>query len=535
MNTQPDLVAAETLRRQAHQHLAAGQLKQAAGVLQALLADRPEDVPAAVDLARILGRTGRWRDSVAPLLAAMDHLPRHAPLLLTLARELLARGEVLAARRCLDFLAGAPELPGALLRAASDLRFLTGEYASARELLERALAGGVDDPETHFRHALFCYVAGELDAARKILEATLERWPGHGDAIVLLTTLGADLPHQAWLVRVEDMLQTLGSTRAVDHVEYQRAEFEYARYRLLEDLDRSNEAWDALQAGNRRMHALRAYDPAAGTALVEAMLRGAERLPPALPQTATDGPVPIFIVGMPRSGSTLLSQMLSAHSQVVNAGELPDLLRLLRRVTNVPPERPDGLAQAVADLSADALAELTRLYLEQTRWRAGDRPFYIDKTPANALLVPFIHRALPQARILHIEREPMDACFSNYKAMFGNRAAYSYDLGSVAHHCREHSRLMQAWRQQFPGAMLDVSYAALVREPRATLEAVLEYCGLAFEEACLHPEANVGQVATPSGAQVREPVHAKALGQWRRYATQLEPLRKALGELAPAD
>jgi hypothetical protein len=173
-------------------------------------------------------------------------------------------------------------------------------------------------------------------------------------------------------------------------------------------------------------------------------------------------------------------------------------------------------------------AELGARYLKQTQWRAGGHRFYIDKLPRNIYMVHFIRRALPHAPILHMHREPTDVCYSNFKAMFGQASAYSYDQEALAHYYGEYKRIVEHWRHTLPGAMLDVSYASLVTDPGATLERVLAYCGLAMEPDCLNPERNVAPVATPSTAQVREAIHTRSLGEWRRYEKQLEPLRRAL-------
>jgi hypothetical protein len=221
--------------------------------------------------------------------------------------------------------------------------------------------------------------------------------------------------------------------------------------------------------------------------------------------------------------------MLSAHSDVVSAGEINDFQRQLHWVADVSPTRADSLSSILAKAGSIDFQLLGERYLEQTRWRAQGRRFYIDKMPINLRMVPFIRRALPAAPILHLARAPMDVCYSNLKVMFGNTSAYCYDMGAMAHYYGLYRRLVRRWHALMPGAMLDVDYAALVTQPEQTLARVLAHCGLALEPACLRPEDNPAPVATPSSAQVREPVHTRALEQWRRYEVQLEPLRRALG------
>jgi hypothetical protein len=169
-------------------------------------------------------------------------------------------------------------------------------------------------------------------------------------------------------------------------------------------------------------------------------------------------------------------------------------------------------------------------YLAQTQWRARGRRYFVDKLPANYFFAGAIHRAFPQAPILHMSRDPMDVCFSNYKALFGDACAYSYHLPSLAAHYRSYARLMRHWHEAMPGRILDVAYADLVAAPEAAARRILAHCGLPFEAGCLDISRNASPVATLSTAQVREGIHARANGEWRRYAEPLATLRDLLPE-----
>lgn len=298
-------------------------------------------------------------------------------------------------------------------------------------------------------------------------------------------------------------------------------------FKELDDLGRHDEAWPALAHCNALMHQVKPYDAAGEAAVVDALIRVSslpERRPKAR-ESDVRGPQPIFIVGMPRSGTTLLDRMLSSHSEVASAGEITDLLRQLRCVTGVAAQ---GMVEAV-ERSADAdLVELGAAYLAQTQWRAQGCRYFVDKLPTNIRMVAHIRRALPHARILHMVRDPMEVCFSNLSVMFGDSSAYSYDQRAMAHYYGQYARLARHWRNLMPDAMLEVSYADLVQQPEGTLRKVLAYCGLAVEDACLHPERNAAPVATPSSAQVREPIHRRGLDRWHRYAQHLEVLREAV-------
>lgn len=308
-----------------------------------------------------------------------------------------------------------------------------------------------------------------------------------------------------------------------------RAKFESAIFKVLDDLGRHDEAWHALQRSNALMHYLLPYDADSEVAVTDALIEASATVMGGKAGSTTfDGPMPIFIVGMPRSGSTLLDHMLSAHSAVTSAGEINDFQRQLHWVADVPSRGNQSLLKVLDRTGQLDFDELGARYLMQTQWRAQGHKYFIDKLPINIRMVPFIRRALPQAPILHLARDPMDVCYSNLKIMFGSASPYCYDMQAVSHYYGQYARLANHWREALPGAMLDISYASLVRDPEATMRQILGHCGLEVEAACLRPELNTSPVATPSSAQVRESIHTRGIAQWQHYAKQLEPLRQAL-------
>jgi hypothetical protein len=532
MNSPPASESAERLREHARQCIDNGQWQAAQAALGSLLERLPDDTAALLDLADVLFQRGCLRDSTTLTLRVARQLPRDAPFIIKVAQRLVAVGETLAARRCLDLLAQAPAPPPELLVGQAHLRFMLGEIAPARTLMERAIAAGIDSPGELHLYAMLLQFSGDINLACTVLEGCLERWPHFGDAAMVLVNLRKQKPDANRLDSVQEQLQQLPPDSKDPGAMFVRAEFEYAQFKILDDLKRQEEAWPALARCNALMHELNPYDADGEAAVTDALIR----LPPSHPSEARsapefDGPVPIFVVGMPRSGTTLIDRMLSAHSDVVSAGEIIDFWRQLHWSADVTPARSDGLLKIIQRSADIDYAELGARYLKQTQWRAQGRKYYIDKLPANIQMVAFIRRALPHAPILHMVRDPVDTCFSNFKAMFGNVSSYSYDLQALAHFYNQYARLTRHWHERWPGAMLDVSYASLVRDPESTLRDVLEHCGLTLEEGCLHPELNASPVATPSSAQVRESIHTRGLDQWRPYAKQLEPLRAAIGSL----
>lgn len=528
MNTNAfNLSQSTRLRQLAHHHREAGDLAQAQAALEQALRVQPNDAEASVELADVLFLQGHLQASTLALLACLRHLPRNAPLIVDLVQHLVARGEIVAARSCLDLLAQAPDPPAELLSAQAQLRFGIGDIGLARDLAARAIAKGADAPDDWQLYAMLLQFEGALDEARAILQRSLQRWPDFGDAAMVLVNLRKQKPETQQLAYLEEQSALLEDARTAEQ-KFAKAEFAYSRFKTLDDLGRYEEAWRALDQCNTLMAELNPYDAAAEEALADALVELPAKLPASTTNGPLSGPTPIFIVGMPRSGTTLLDRMLSSHSAVTSAGEIVDFWRQLHWVADVVPARVRGLLSIIDKAGDLDYRRLGERYLRQTQWRAQGKAFYIDKLPANIQMVAFIRRALPHAPILHMVRDPMDTCFSNFKAMFGNVSSYSYRLDSLAHYYKQYSRLVEAWHRQMPGAMLDVPYASLVSDPAGTLGEVMEHCGLAMEEACLAPEKNAAPVATPSSAQVRESIHRRGVDQWRHYEAQLDPLRRLL-------
>lgn len=530
MHTADTSVAADRLRRQAQQSIDTEQWVAAQTALEALVQREPHDVSARMELASVILRQGRMRAATQQLLLAVPLLPNDANMIAQLAWRLSINGEILGARACLAHLGRAPNPPAEVLGEQAHLHWMLGEIPAARALMDRAVTLGINTSSEYYLNAMLYQFIGKVAEAEAVLQVCLQRWPGHGDAAVILANLRKQTPEANHLGLFGELLGRISAESTGTRDKFVRAEFESAIFKVHDDCGRHDEAWSALARSNALMHEINPYDAAGEAALTDALIGISGSIAAAVTNAAPqfDGPTPIFIVGMPRSGSTLLDHMVSSHSDVVSAGEINDFQCQFHWMADVAPRSAQGMLKAIERSPDLDFAQLGARYLQQTQWRAQGHRFYIDKLPINVRMVPFIRRALPHAPILHLMRDPMDVCYSNFKVMFGAASAYCYDQQALAHYYGEYVRLTNHWQTSMPGAMLDVSYAALVSEPEATLRRVLQHCGLAMEEDCLHPERNLAAVATPSSVQVREPVHSRGLGQWRHYAKQLEPLRLAI-------
>ena len=247
--------------------------------------------------------------------------------------------------------------------------------------------------------------------------------------------------------------------------------------------------------------------------------------------TGERGAAAIFVMGLPRSGTTLVDRILSNHSAVQSLGEINDLAYALigqcyatMDADAAPPERTELIRRA-AHLDP---ATLGNDYLRRVAGYARNRPRFIDKTPWNFLYLGLIAQALPGAHIVHVRRNPLDSCFALYKTLFRDGSPYSYDLQDLARYYLAYHQLMEHWRRALPGRFLDLDYERVVSAQSDATRELLDWCGLPFEAQCLDFHLNTAPAATASAAQVREPLHARSVGNWRNYAGQLEPLIEAL-------
>lgn len=238
---------------------------------------------------------------------------------------------------------------------------------------------------------------------------------------------------------------------------------------------------------------------------------------------------PIFVVGLPRSGSTLVEQILASHSSVEGTMELSNLLSLVREFDHLDAAR-DAYPESVAAALPARLAALGRRYLDETAPLRTGLPRFIDKMPNNFSHVGLIQAILPNATVIDMRRHPMDACFSTFKQHFAEGQSFSYDLEDLGRYYRCYLELMDHWDRVLPDKVLHLSYEALVREPEATIRRLLDHCRLPFEPGCLAFHETRRQIRTASAEQVRQPLYGSAVGYWRHFATELEPLRRALGD-----
>lgn len=401
-----------------------------------------------------------------------------------------------------------------------------GRPAHAARCYRRAAALTPDDPRVLYNLATALIALGQTAEAETLLDRVIQLDPDDHDAWQNRSTLRRQTPesnHTAALFQATRQRLTGPGEVALS----------YALAKELEDLGEHEASFAWLKRGADRRRSLLSYRVEADVSAMAEIERVFDAALFASPAPGCDEPGPVFVLGLPRSGTTLVDRIISSHSDVESLGEINDFAFALMRAAG--PSRVKGdLIRRSAGLDPAALG---RAYLDSVAGYGRSTPLFIDKTPVNFLYIGLIARALPNARIIHLRRHPMDSGYALYKTLFRMGCPYSYDLADIAAYQLAHRRLMDHWRAVLPGRVLDVDYEALVTDQETVSRRIIAHCGLDWQDACLRFHENASPAATASAAQVRQPIHANSVGLWRRYADQLEPLRAALaaGGLDPRE
>jgi tetratricopeptide (TPR) repeat protein len=402
---------------------------------------------------------------------------------------------------------------------------LTGQERTAEAIAcyRRAVELRPNSADAHrnLGHAL--RELGQFDEARREYETVVALNPRETHALYSLSLIKRHRPSepqdlQRLTARLQDPLLSLS----------ERAELSFALGRVYDDWGRYDEAFEHFQWANKAVRP--AWDRLACAHSVEALIDAfcADRVA-ALPPAGLATEQPVFIVGMPRSGTTLVEQILAASPRVAACGEVMDLQQMtLELEAEAAPDTP--WPRCVLSLPPERLRELAQRYLDRRLARQPDALRTTDKMPTNFFQLGLIWRLFPHARVIHCQRDPRDVCLSCYFIDFSKRLEFAYDLEDLGTFHRLHDRIMAHWKRVLPLSILTVQYERLVAEPEQETRRIVDFCGLDWDERHLRFYENHNSVRTSSGWQVRQPVYATAVARWRNYERHLEPLLRALAE-----
>lgn len=512
------------LRQRAERHAAQREWEQAEACFEALRSLAPGDVDVLLQLSYIASLSGRYRDARAYALDAEKADPRKPELVQELLARLRTFNEIPALNHRIARLGRPASLPIPLLIFCASQLSNLNEQERALRLLDEARRGDPNYPPTLLARGQVLTYLGRFDEVRAELLASLRRAPEIARTYWLLAGLARQTAASNHVEQIRRELQRPG--RAAEDV----ALLAFALHKSLDDLGDHASAWKALEAGCAAKRSSLQYRSTDSVDLFD-LLRAFPASLPTAPRSVPAGSsthTPVFVVGMHRSGTTLLEQLLHGHSDVRGLGELYDFTTQMRYATD---HHCRGVIDRIVVERAHRVdfAEVGRRYLEGVQWRLGDERLFIDKLPSNFLNIGFICSALPGAKILHMVRDPMETCFSNLRELFSDANPYSYDQLELADFHGQYRRLMAHWHRAFPGRILDVSYARLTAAPESTLREVTAFCGIPFEPGMLDLQRNRRSVATASAVQVRGGIESRQVPKWLSYAEQLGPLADRLG------
>ena len=503
----------------------------AEALLRAHLKKYPTDVAALRMLAEVAGRLGRYRDAETLLTRCLELAPsfvaaRHhrAIVLHRQNKTAAALGEVT------ELLAKDPRNPGYNnLKAAILARI--GDLQDSIEIYAGILAEHPAQPKIWLSYGHALKTSGRENDSVAAYNKSIELLPSLGEAYWSLANLKTA---QFTNEDVEAMrLQLRRPDLALDD----QLHLHFAMGKALEDRREYAESFEHYALGNHLRRTQLRYQ-------ADEMSTHVKRIKSSFTtQFFTErvghgaaAPDPIFIVGLPRSGSTLLEQILSSHSQVEGTMELPDIAGIARSLSDKgKTSQISGYSAVLATLNADECRELGERYLSQTRiQRKTTAPFFIDKMPNNFAHIDLIQLALPHAKIIDARRHPLGCCFSGFKQHFARGQGFTYSLEDIGRYYRDYVELMAFFDAVLPGRIHRVIYESMIEDTESEVRRLLEYCGLPFEAGCLRFYENERAVRTASSQQVRKPIFREGVDHWRHYEPWLDPLKKSLGPVLEA-
>lgn len=489
-------------------------------ILKPYLKEDPFDVRAIRMLAELAARLGRLKDSEVLLRRALEIDPNFLGARTNLAMVLGRLGRPAEALELLEVIFEQdPDGLGNLNLKAATLGRL-GDFEQALELYKQVLERAPNQPRVLLTYGHMLKTVGHLQEAINAYRQAIDLNPALGEAWWSLANLKT--------VRFsEDDIAAMERTLKRDDLkDDDRFHVEFALGKAFHDAGRSDDAFAHYSKGNALR---RAYHPYKAGKLGQVVDRIIKLFDATLLSTPGGDPSadPIFVVGMPRAGSTLVEQILASHSMVEGTSELPDIPAIAAAIGDYPAD--------AARLTLDERREAGHEYLRRSAvQRRTDRPYFVDKLPNNWIFAPFIHFVLPNAKIVDARRHPLSCCFSNFRQHFARGQDFTYDLTDLGRYYASYVKVMAHMDEVIPGRVHRVIYERMVDDTEAEIRALLAYCGLEFEPQVLEFYKTERAVRTPSAEQVRQPIYRSGTEEWQPYDKFLGPLKEALGPVLDA-
>ena len=511
----PEVVTASTM-------FADGELVRAEEVLRGFLLERGHHIEAMRLLAHIAMEQEIYGDAQVLLEGVLELAPDYHAARFDYAQALSKRQLHCEAQRQVEkLLAVDPGHRGYLtLHALTQVGL--GRHERAIEIYRGLLPGAQQPAELHLSIAHLLKTVGNTAAAVAEYRAAASARCGFGDAYWSLANL------KTYRFTDDELERMIAAESVPAAATEDRYHLCFALGKALEDRQEYGRSFEYYSRGNALRRAAGPYRPEQVEHNTRVQM---EVCTPALfarhHASGVSAADPIFILGLPRAGSTLVEQILASHSQVEGTHELADVPRIVTDLDG----RDSRYPAILQSMSSEEFRRLGERYLQETRaYRTAGRPRFIDKMPNNFRHIGLIHLMLPNAKIIDVRREPMACCFGNFKQLFAQGQGFTYGLEDIARYYRTYLDLMRHWNAVLPGRVLRLSYEDVVQDLEDSVRRLLDYCGLDFEPACVEFHRTGRSVRTASSEQVRQPIYRDGLAQWRHYEPWLGPLREALGD-----
>jgi Flp pilus assembly protein TadD len=521
-----EFASSSNLLMAAERHRREGRLGTAEALCLRALEVRPNLYEAEHLLGVIANQNGRRDEAIAHFGRAAELAPGVAILHANLSEMLRLSGRLdeatAAARRALALHPEFPEQLNNLARIAS----ARGQSQQALDFCRQAIALRPDFADAYNTLANILKELGQLEEARRAFRRAIELYPGATGAYLNFAEVHSFVPGDPHLAAMETLAAKTAGRSKTD-----RLLLDFALGKAYDDLKDYRRSFQRLLAGNAAKRAQVDYDERSALAVFDNIEKVFTQ--ELIEQKSGSGDathVPIFVLGMPRSGTTLIEQILASHPQAHGAGELHHFFEAMLAVQG-PDGRPVPATKSVSALDAKVFADIGARYLAGIRELAPAASRIVNKMPNNYYFIGFIHLALPNAKIIHVIRDPIDTCVSCFSKLFTLELNYTYDLAELGRYYRRYERLMAHWRRVLPpDRILDVRYEDVVGDLEQQARRLLDYCELPWDERCLGFYETKRQVRTASAVQVRQPIYGSSIGRWRRYRDYIAPL---LAEIEP--
>lgn len=508
---------------EASRRIEEGQSRRAGEICDEVLKQEPGNVEALRMLARIATDDEQYVIAEGLLRKIVTLSPGHSLPCIDLGRFLIDRGRVPEAVDMFEkSVALDPSNPDTHLALADALSIL-GRSADALASYRKCLSISPEEPAALLGRGHLLRIRGHRDEAIASYKRCVELRPDFGGAYWSLASLkGFEFSN----TQIDDMRSRVDSGKLDPESEIS---FRFALARAYENRDDFDNAWRQYTKANEQKRSKVKYDPVKTEAEHDRLI---EVFSPdfldGMSSDVTVSPCPVFVLGVPRSGSTLIEQILASHSMVEGTGELPHIIMISATLGK---HRQDGLVYptVLKEMSREQLASIGKSYIYHTApYRLEDTPYFTDKMPANFSHAGFIHLVLPNAKIIDARRDPLDTCVGNYRQLFAQGKNQSYDLQDLGEYYLQYRRMMDHWDEVLPGRILRVQYEDVVNDFEVQVKRILDYCGLPWEDACLSYFESDRAVNTASSEQVREPIYKDAMGYWKNYESHLDDLLEVL-------